>query len=108
MTGAGAEIASFLPDVLGPAIIVATPAALALAVLFGGRGVAWGAGLALAGIIGFLFWGLGLGGFTGGTGMEALAVVIWPMMWAIGAAWSGILYLIVRLLGVLPHQRRGE
>ena len=87
-------------------VLCVTVPVLVLLLIFGGRGLLWGVGLAFAGIAAYLFWGFVLGGISFSTGMEGLALVIWPFIWVAGSIWAALLYLVVKACGWLPDQRR--
>lgn len=87
-------------------VTFATKPAFILALVFGGRGVIGGLLVALALIAAYLFWGFALGGIEFTTGMEGIAIFLFPFWWCVAAVWSGLIYLVILLLGWLPRQAK--
>ncbi|MFA3920368.1 hypothetical protein AB1E33_25870 [Ruegeria sp. 2012CJ15-1] len=94
----------FLPIVVNVLLYSTLPVSLILFVL----GVQWlfrvFALLCAACLIG-LIWFFAISSECCPTGMEALALVIWPSLLFVTGLWSWICYAVFFSLGLLPHQR---
>lgn len=94
-----------LSNLVIPPIVFSTLPAVVMSIFFGGRGVLIGLIALLVAVMGYLFWGFVLAGVSMDTGLEGLALFVLPMFWMVFSAWSGLVYVLVRWLGYLPHQR---